>query len=1698
MNMNVRRLHPKRSFKASGLRKTPRPLPFLLAGLYAFTSTVGPAAPLWAGDRQVAWGPRPVQHSEWATDAREGDYFSPRRIRERVEKQDAMIARINARFASVQGRQAPAPPAPDAFRQSLEKFMIGDQMSAEVEAKRAQSSQALARAGGYSYKAFPDGRRVWFNKDGRAHRVENEKITDADGRMSIRDTTDMAYDAKGNLLSSKTETRDPEGHITVTHWSGVYEQGPDGKDNLSAFTETTWDPLGNASKTERSSIAYGGGKDGRQPVSYKETQTDALGRSTTREVSASRYDDENRLLSYSETFTDSLGETSSKKWTASGYIKNPAHKGENSSEPRHLLSGYTEETTDSRGRKSVKEWKDARYNDQGRVTSWTEDVKTQTPSGGWVSTRREWTGGKYDDRGRLVSYRETTTDENGVFRRTDVKNTAYDDFGRMLSYDEVATDSQGVKTRRRWHGAEYNAKGELLAYSQTVIESGQEKITRWQSLGYDGQGRSLGHRETGKVLEDGALLYETEDVWQAGENESHDGAYDAKGRVLAYHQTTRRVFADGTEEKDVRLWNGAVYDAEGRLTSYEEESALSVTREGVTETSTVRRRRENTVYYAEAGARGEGRHFGQAAGYTDVILDDADPDKVRRSVVSDILYDEHGRQVSSQTAGAESERLNEALRLAPDALSADAPRAGAARALWNRLAAATAGLASRVVDWFKEKLGLESPAPAGDSPAETAGGPAPLLESLSRLFSGGPSVPSDVAALERLRGLLQRHLPGRPLSDLPAGLAPAALSLGAFDGGLSVTRQADTRYDVKGRAIAWTEISLSAAAPENPVISQVKAGYEGDSQRLATYEAVNRQGGRASYLFKDKFVYDAQSRASSYRETTFEGDRLNVAPPEAGAKVKSLEWADLTPARKQEVLNDIHAGRLEAEGLFTFQDYDRLDYNARGALLNASGLTTRRGYALTEFSDFNAWAQVSHSQRMENAAAAARAESARLMESAQAPMAALEQSVVRAREELGSESDRTHATAWGRYNLAQDNLAAAQNELSAAQSARDQASWQVEYMDNQINADRGNELFQTSYLTGPAGPVLNWQLSRADWDAISKATSGFRRELNKEFPADMNPVLSFVGEKIYFMDEQGNIQERFVETATVKTNYLDSKTGIMRRDTHTRSAILQEKLVASASAGDKEIAQALRGLVNLQNVSQKRDAIANIFDQRAAAQAELTRRNDLLAQAREWVGEKTAAAAAAGDNLEKARGSLAGLIQDLEGARNAYDSAVAGIRAAGEENLRNAAAAAREELRSAAARLAEQELSLGGRSLRLTAEQAAAALDGGWLDIGGGRYDLSSLQRFAQTKTSLNDEERFVRLNLDEPEKSATLTWRGGLRLDGRSLDPGDPASLSRLVSAAAAAGDGALNLELSGDGTASLARTRSQTQDADGRVTAQTLEITDLTRLGGETHRRVTVQETTGYRYDARGRALGYVRVTTEPGSADGRTTTETLLNASYDDSGRLLSSDTRMAEKTAETETAALLSTRGVQYDSAGRVSRSLQIRRDVSAGAGFVTVQSMLGSRTDSWGRAVYSRSDVLETTEADWSLRGRDVEEGRQDLLAAFGPAVAQTTVWNQAFNAAGDATRLLRLTRRTDARAPPGFAPGFHEIRERVANAYGPGGRLAQSFTETLETGAAWSNGFLQILNKSHAARGQPPTISDSSQPQGRPPPPPPL
>jgi hypothetical protein len=388
-----------------------------VAGVFLLTTLFGPGSG-WGQTRGGPLNGRGHQ-DEFATDSNDGAYFSPDRLRARISELDTMVSNQNNRFARLQGRSLKGGAedlGPRVLQLALEKFQMAAQMNADVEMKRAQFSQKLASAGGFQYSTFADGKRMWF-KGGKVHRIENERITDASGQVHIQDTTDMVYDDRGNLLSSKTETRDPDGLITVKRWEGTYSQ-IEGKDKLVRFKETTWDPLGNESSLERSALVWGGADD-KNLLSYDETSIDSYGQKINRKTTDCSYDDKGNLLSFKET-TEANGITSTRHWGGAVY-----EKFLKDGKDDWRLCSYTETSWDPAGRESKREWGRATFDEAGALKSYSEKT---TRHDGRVENKT-WGDAKYDQRGNLVSFREKVERPDGLASMRVFNNGVYDVHG---------------------------------------------------------------------------------------------------------------------------------------------------------------------------------------------------------------------------------------------------------------------------------------------------------------------------------------------------------------------------------------------------------------------------------------------------------------------------------------------------------------------------------------------------------------------------------------------------------------------------------------------------------------------------------------------------------------------------------------------------------------------------------------------------------------------------------------------------------------------------------------------------------------------------------------------------------------------------------------------------------------------------------------------------------------------------------------------------------------------------------------------------------------------------------------------------------------------------------------------------------------------------------------------------------------------
>ena len=88
------------------------------------------------------------------------------------------------------------------------------QIQQELAQLRAKRYRIAGQKKGFKYIQYDDGKKVWL-KDGLACQVENEKIIDAQGNVSFRNTYDIQYNKKRLMTSYRADIVDAEGLTTT-------------------------------------------------------------------------------------------------------------------------------------------------------------------------------------------------------------------------------------------------------------------------------------------------------------------------------------------------------------------------------------------------------------------------------------------------------------------------------------------------------------------------------------------------------------------------------------------------------------------------------------------------------------------------------------------------------------------------------------------------------------------------------------------------------------------------------------------------------------------------------------------------------------------------------------------------------------------------------------------------------------------------------------------------------------------------------------------------------------------------------------------------------------------------------------------------------------------------------------------------------------------------------------------------------------------------------------------------------------------------------------------------------------------------------------------------------------------------------------------------------------------------------------------
>ena len=525
-------------------------------------------------------------------DRRRSGYFSPEVIDARMKQQQAVVDYQNWKERSLEKQRAKVL---GKISQNVDEAVFSQKQSTrrmelEVQAARQKVFAILGQAALFNYVQYNDGKRIWF-KDGLAVIIENERILDAQGNVSLRNTYDMEYNSKRLLTSYEADTTDCLGNLTHVKWHGAkytrdsvfYADDETHAHKLvTDYIQETTDYFGNAVKVEWGGAQY----DGKLLTSYHEKFTDARGHVSVKDWYGARYDENKQLVEFQEDVLSVKGVRTHRLWTGGTYIKNPAYdkamanRGQAQTAPEYLLVSYHEEITDELGNQTMRDWQGAEYNKYGQLVRYKE-IQTDA-----LDRRKNilWTKGKYDEYGRLIKYQEDVVNLDETTSQVEWEAEVYDNQHRLLAFLETRTDALGNESRLCRYAIQYNRLGDILAYKELHTDiRGHVSSISWESRQYDEYGRLLAYQE--EVVDDRAnrtlriwenavfdrydrlLSFSETSVDALGnlsEREWLEAEYDQYGRLIKY----REIFMDILGNRSWREWSGAIYDEADRLAAY--------------------------------------------------------------------------------------------------------------------------------------------------------------------------------------------------------------------------------------------------------------------------------------------------------------------------------------------------------------------------------------------------------------------------------------------------------------------------------------------------------------------------------------------------------------------------------------------------------------------------------------------------------------------------------------------------------------------------------------------------------------------------------------------------------------------------------------------------------------------------------------------------------------------------------------------------------------------------------------------------------------------------------------------------------------------------------------------------------------------------------------------------------------------------
>ena len=530
-----------------------------MAAIYFFTSLSAGASYAWGDALDFLFS----NQTRGSDRLQSSGYNSPQALKERLSYKERLSrSQTEAEQQIDRQKSKVLDKITNTLNRDVQKnLQNAEDLSAQAQEARNKTFAILGQNSLFNYVHYEDGKVIWM-QDGLAKKIENERILDANGNVSIRTTYDMNYNSKRLLTDYESDTKDPLNNITHVEWrAGAYTadsvyyatEQTSARQLITDYVQETTDDFGNVSKVTWSGGVY----DGRLLTGYHQVSVDARGNSSSKDWMEAQYDENRQIRGFKEIETDVHGNTRTRIWSGGTYIKNPSFRddlkkqGISQSAPEYLLTGYHEDMTDESGLKTSRDFLDASYDSFGQLTRYRE---LTTDSLGRQTTL-DWNDGAYDTYGRLMNYRQISTDLAGNETRTEWKAEGYSNRNRLLGYRETTVDILGLTTELARTHIVYEAIGDLKSYVDTLKDPhGNISIKTRADQAYDPFGRLASYKEESVD----PLGVVTSRVW-------NKGSYDRKNRLTDYHEELTDPFLNVSQ----RDWR-AKYDLRGLLDSYEQ------------------------------------------------------------------------------------------------------------------------------------------------------------------------------------------------------------------------------------------------------------------------------------------------------------------------------------------------------------------------------------------------------------------------------------------------------------------------------------------------------------------------------------------------------------------------------------------------------------------------------------------------------------------------------------------------------------------------------------------------------------------------------------------------------------------------------------------------------------------------------------------------------------------------------------------------------------------------------------------------------------------------------------------------------------------------------------------------------------------------------------------------------------------------